>query len=154
MLVGRSGRSRHTAAGIPSSAGQTEAPHGFHAHRAYKNDLSPNAAWYQARKTPDRPQATWPQGYRPHAGSAGEPRTDTFSSGTCSSSVSAWRFDKRLDNRETVLSPCISPTATIGYATEAFSDSLLAQVVPPNTWHSCWVDGSWLDVSRASDSQI
>ena len=41
--------------------------------------------------------------------------------------VSAWRFDKRRNNSEALLSPFITLTATIGYATEAFSDGLLGE---------------------------
>jgi hypothetical protein len=48
-----------------------------------------------------------------------------FSHGHRSSSGSARWCDTRLDHREALLSPFIYPRATIGYSTEAFSDSLL-----------------------------
>jgi len=42
-------------------------------------------------------------------------------------------MDNSFDNREASLSPFLWPTATIGYSSEAFSDSLLEEVEEDDT---------------------
>src|SRR4029450_5993642 len=79
----------------------------FPPHRGHRNGSRPNKAQYRARKTPGRPEATWPRDYGPHAGSVRGSRADTFSHGPRSSSISACRIDNSFDNREALLSPCL-----------------------------------------------